>query len=238
MRQIRDRVGEIGDNEQLDRRRRYLNKHFVIDKVWRPRGDGRPGKEIAYRLIARKPKLYGLDAAISERDRAFVLRHGLCAMCGRTPLGHGVRLQVDHRIPQEWGGDNSLDNLQPLCEECNRGKKDLFASFRQYAAAIKEAIGHSLPQVRAGEFLKAVNPEWVRSDVLDMVVSPPHDFQEDWQRRVREIRDIGWDYEVMKRREDGRMRSYYRLTKSAPWPAPEAMRSAITKRRRSLAKVG
>jgi 5-methylcytosine-specific restriction endonuclease McrA len=239
MQQIRDRVGGgLGDNEQLDRRRRNLNYHFVIEKVRRPRTDGRRGMETAYRLVAPKAKLTGLDAAISERDRAFVLRHGRCAMCGRTPLDDGVKLQVDHRVPREWGGDNSVDNLQPLCEECNRGKKNLFASLRPYAAAIKKAIGHEAPQVRAGEFLQAVYPEWVRSDILDMVVSPPHDFQEDWQRRVREIRDVGWDYEIKKRKEDRRMRSYYRLTKSAPWPPPRAMRAAFTKGRRSRPASG
>jgi 5-methylcytosine-specific restriction endonuclease McrA len=233
MRQIRDRVGGIGDNEQLGRRRRTLNKHFVIDRVTRPRTHGGRGRETAYRLVRRKPKLIGVDAAISERDRAFVLRHGRCAMCGRTPMDDGVKLQVDHRVPQEWGGDNSLDNLQPLCEECNRGKKNLFASLRPYADAIKKAIANEAPQIRGGEFLKAVYPEWVRSDILDMVVSPPHDFQEDWQRRVREIRDLGWDYEIRKGKEGRRIRSYYRLTKSAPWPPPNEMRAAITKGRRS-----
>jgi 5-methylcytosine-specific restriction endonuclease McrA len=238
MRQIRDRVGEIGDNEQLDRRRRALNRHFLIERIRRPRSDGRVGNETAYRLVATKPDLQGIDGAISERDRAFVLRHGRCAMCGRTPLEDGVKLQIDHRVPQEWGGDNSLENLQPLCEECNRGKKNLFASLRPYADAIKNAMAHDMPQVRAGEFLKAVHPEWVRSEVLDIVVSPPHDFQEDWQRRVREIRDVGWDYETKRRRENNRVRSYYRLTRSVSWPPPDAMRAAITKGRRSRTKIG
>src|SRR5262245_39924303 len=119
MREIREELAEIGTQEQLDRRRRELNRYFEIERV-------RVGTETRSRLVAQKARAADLDTGISERDRAAVLRLGLCAMCGRTPLVDGVRLQVDHKIPKEWGGDDSLENLQPLCEECNRGKKNLF----------------------------------------------------------------------------------------------------------------
>ncbi|HET8892546.1 MAG TPA: HNH endonuclease [Gaiellaceae bacterium] len=219
MQQIRERLGDVGQQEQLDRRRRELNRYFEIEHV-------RRGVETAYRLVREKPRVPESDLGISERDRAFVLRHGRCAMCGRTPLEDGIRLQVDHKIPREWGGTSALENLQPLCEECNRGKKNLFASYSEHSDAIREAIGRDTVHERIGELLKALDGEWVRSDVIDMVASPPGDYQEDWQRRIRELRDLGWDYETRKQRESGRVWSYYRVTRWEPWPSGN-IRAAI-----------
>jgi 5-methylcytosine-specific restriction endonuclease McrA len=211
MQEIRDRLGELGDQEQLDRRRRELNRYFVIERV-------RSGHETAYLLAAAKPRSVEAEVGMSERDRAAVLRHGRCAMCGRTPLDDGVRLQVDHKIPQEWGGTHALENLQPLCEECNRGKKAHFATYDEYAAQIKAAIGHDSVHMRIGELLKAFEGQPVRSDLLDMVASPPGDFQEDWQKRLRELRVLGWEITTSRRREDGRVRAYYLLVSARPWP--------------------
>lgn len=41
-----------------------------------------------------------------------------CVVCG------AVADTVDHRIPLARGGTNDLDNLQPMCKECNRRKRD------------------------------------------------------------------------------------------------------------------
>jgi hypothetical protein len=35
---------------------------------------------------------------------------------------------------------------------------------------------------------------------------------------MRDLRFIGWDYRFRKAREGGRVRTYYRLVKFAPWP--------------------
>jgi len=219
MREIRTRLSSIGTQEQLDRRRRELNRYFVIDKLG-------SGANTRYRLSGVKPRPGGVDLGISERDRAAVLRHGKCAMCGHTPLEDGVRLQVDHKIPKEWGGTDVVENLQPLCEECNRGKKNFFASYNDHSDAIRVAITHESVHVRIGELLEAMQGDWVRSDIIDLVASPPGDFQEDWHRRIRELRDLGWDYETRRKREDGRVRSYYRLIRSSPWPSGN-IRAAI-----------
>lgn len=139
-------------------------------------------------------------------------------MCGRTPLGDEIKLDVDHKLPQEWGGTNDIENLQPLCEECNNGKKDHFRTYDPYVDKIKRAASYDEPQRRIGElFLAFGTDEWIRSDVLEIVASAK-EYQEDWQRRMRDLRFIGWDYENRTKREGGRVRSYYRLTKSAPWP--------------------
>lgn len=227
MLQIRDLLGGVvTDQEQLDRRRRDLNRYFVIEKT-------RTGRDTYYRLVGRKPVSESATAGISERDRAAVLRHGRCAMCGRTPLDDGVRLQVDHKIPQEWGGTDDLENLQPLCEECNRGKKNLFASYSEYAATIKTAINHESVHMRIGELLKALAPAPVRSDVVDMVASPPGDYQEDWQKRLRELRTLGWVIETSRRREEDRVRAYYKLVHSEPWPTERTIRQELRLRERA-----
>lgn len=53
------------------------------------------------------------------------------------------------------------------------------------------------------------------------------EYQEDYQRRIRDLRFLGWDHETQKRHHEGaRVRTYYRLTREAPWPAN--IRAAIT----------
>lgn len=139
-------------------------------------------------------------------------------MCGRTPLTDKVRLVVDHKLPRAWGGTNDLENLQPLCEDCNGGKKDHFKTFDRYTDQIRQAATHDEPQRRIGELLLAFGPGvWIPSDLIGAVASAK-EFQDDWQRRLRDLRYIGWDYSHRNQRENGRVRSYYRLTRSAPWP--------------------
>src|SRR4051794_6483133 len=87
MLEMRERLeATLGTQEQLDRRRRDLNRSFVIERV-------RDGPSTGYRLVAQRPSTESGELGISERVRAQVLQYGRCAMCGRTPLEHGVLLQ-------------------------------------------------------------------------------------------------------------------------------------------------
>lgn len=63
---------------------------------------------------------------ISLKTRYKILRRdgNKCVKCGAT--ADHAELEVDHIIPVAQGGDNSFNNLQTLCWECNRGKKDRF----------------------------------------------------------------------------------------------------------------
>jgi 5-methylcytosine-specific restriction endonuclease McrA len=43
-----------------------------------------------------------------------------CVLCGRS--SGEVSLEVAHIIPFSQGGNNDLDNLQTLCQDCHRDK--------------------------------------------------------------------------------------------------------------------
>lgn len=223
MQEIRQRLGpELGSPEQLDRRKRELHPYFQIDRI-------RVGRLVRFRLSHAKARSESESVGISERVRSQVLQYGRCAMCGRTPLEHGVILQVDHKMPQAWGGTNDIENLQPLCEECNRGKKDHFRTIDEYGERIRAAGEHNEPHRRIGELLKDFHPDEVRSDIIEMVAHQQQ-FQEDWQKRTRELKELDWDFTTRRERDArGRVRVFYRLTKWTAWPSGN-IRAEITRR--------
>ncbi len=53
---------------------------------------------------------------ISQRDNS------ICQRCGRG-IADKVILHIDHKIPVEWGGKTTDENLWVLCSDCNLGKK-------------------------------------------------------------------------------------------------------------------
>ena len=124
-----------------------------------------------------------------------------------------------NKMPQEWGGTNKVENLQPLCEECNREEGKIFATFSEHAERIRHAIANDEPHRRIGELLKAFQGERVRTDLIGIVASAQQ-YQEDYQKRLRELRTLGWKIKVSRRVEDGRHRAYYTLVEAPPpWPA-------------------
>jgi len=215
--------GLAGEQEQLDRRKRDLHPIFTFEQV-------RDGNVVRHRLTGRKAKQTEARTGISAKTRAIVLQPNRCGMCGRTPLEDGVKLVVDHRIPLAWGGSSELENLWPLCEECNAGKKDHFKSFDADASAIRQAMGNEEPHRRIGELLKALEGQDVRSDLIGVVASAGR-YQEDWQKRLRELRTLGWTILTSRRFEEGRSWSYYRLEHWEPWPEGK-IRTEITRRER------
>jgi hypothetical protein len=82
------------------------------------------------------------------------------------------------------------------------------------------------PQRRIGELLVALRDEWVPSELIGVVASAK-EFQGDYERRLRDLRMLGWDYKVQRKGSQGaRTRVYYKLVRSAPWP--ESIRAALT----------
>lgn len=209
---------------QTDRRVRDMRRHFHLPAV-------QVGKYYYYKLMGRaEAEKGGVRKSISSRLRAEVLQSQRCAQCGRTPSGHHVVLVVDHKVPWSWGGTDDIGNLQPLCEECNSGKRDFYATYDRYADQIREASGHPEPHGRIGELLKSFSGEWVPSSLIEVVASLGQ-YQNDWQRRLRELRFLDWKI-ISKRKKDpdtGRINVWYRVEVWKPWPEG-SIRAEVTRR--------
>jgi hypothetical protein len=69
-------------------------------------------------------------AIISDDKRYDIMkRDGFkCCICGAKATD-GVRLEVDHIMPVSKGGKSTDDNLQTLCERCNKGKRDKYQQY-------------------------------------------------------------------------------------------------------------
>ena len=222
MSEIRETLGlETGEQEHLNRRMRELYGPCNIERSKR-------GTDGVYRLISLNENPHQDTSHISIKVRAWVLRDQRCAQCGRTPSEDGVKLHVDHITPQEWGGTDDQENLQALCADCNEGKKNLYSSYNKFGDKIKQAIGYDEPHRRIGELLKAFNGSPVPTELLEMVAKAKQ-YQDDWQKRMRELRELGWRYTFQRSRKGGRVKTFYTLDHWEPWPEGNIV-AAIRKR--------
>ena len=130
-----------------DRVLRSLRAHFDIAPVVR---DGVERYEL--RGWAPHHPATGRPA-LSLRRRAQALAPGFCAQCGRSPAKHGVVLEVDLRVPPEWGGTTDPENLWPLCDDCLEGKRQYLETYASYSEQIRHAASFDEPQRRIGELL-------------------------------------------------------------------------------------
>lgn len=199
---------------------RSLKAHFDIAEILRN------GSE-RYELRGWVPHHSATGMPVlSPRRRAQALAPSLCAQCGKSPLKDRVRLEVDLMVPPEWGGTTDPENLRPLCEECLDGKRQYLGTYLAYSEQIRHAATFNEPQRRIGELLLALQGEWVPSELIGIVASAK-EFQADYEKRTRELRMLGWEYKVRRAYDEGaRVRSYYQLVRSAPWP--ENIHAAIT----------
>jgi len=199
MRKLLDLGGE--EQQHLDRRMRDLDEEHEIERV---RSEG----AILYvykgpREVPRKREPIHRNV----RGQVLLRANGACAMCGRTIAKHGITLQIDHIIPVEWGGSSKIENLQALCEEDNAAKKAYFAGFDQ--ELMKKVFAFSKVHHRIGQLLIALQPGYVESFLLEAVAA-----QDDWQKRLRELRTLGWEIEVKKMKQpNGRVTSAYKVQK-------------------------
>jgi len=149
----------------------------------------------AYRLRSKNrghPRAQ--QAAITSKQRYRILHRdqSRCRRCGRTP-DDGVKLVVDHRIPRDWGGSNEDNNLWPLCEQCNQGKKAWESDVD--AAAMRRVLEERSAKGRLREYFRLRPNQILTKEELQIVAGIT-----DYQRRIRELRqeermDIRSNYE-------------------------------------------
>jgi 5-methylcytosine-specific restriction endonuclease McrA len=125
----------------------------------------------------------GERKAITEKLRYQVLSRDSfrCRACGRG-ADNGVKLQVDHIVPVDWGGTNDISNLLTLCEQCNRGKKS-------WVDAVPSQI---MQQIMAKQTvdsrIEALFDNFPNQDIPSSLIQVVSKGALDWQRALRRVR--------------------------------------------------
>lgn len=92
----------------------------------------------------RKRRAYKLDAGGSHTDAEwYALKQATgnkCLCCGAHESEK--KLTRDHVIPLIVGGTDNIDNIQPLCQQCNSRKAIYLIDYREKGLA--DAIGFHL----------------------------------------------------------------------------------------------
>ena len=68
-----------------------------------------------------------ISYSIEEKDYILSKSHRRCCKCGRALSRDDKMFTVDHFIPISKGGTNDIENLVPLCWDCNQLKSDYVA---------------------------------------------------------------------------------------------------------------
>lgn len=75
-------------------------------------------------------------------------------------------IDIDHRIPKRQGGTDDLWNLQPMCQSCNRRKKDnqsgLETATTMFQAATHGQLGKALGGMAKQKIKDAFGIKYVR----------------------------------------------------------------------------
>jgi hypothetical protein len=173
--EIRDLLGEEGKQEHVNRRVRELRAWYHVPLV--------KGRYVLKGELSAPIDTKG----ISGKLRAAVIHraHGKCQMCGKPAAADDGQLEADHKIPRSWGGETSEDNLWAICRQCNNGKRNFFASFDP--KLMSKIVATKSVYERIATVLKLNEGKPVASWLLEFVANV-NDFQEDWQKRLRELR--------------------------------------------------
>jgi hypothetical protein len=196
----------VGEQQHLDRRVRDLDAFYIIERK-------KSGQETLYVYVGEKET--PIDTApVDKTTRARILfrDNSQCKMCGRTVAEDKVKMHIDHRVPREWGGKTEDDNLWALCTECNEGKKNFFQTITD--RGVQQALLHGSIHKRIGELLKYHQGQPVHTSIIKIVAYTHND----WEKRLRELRELGWIINYQNKREKGRVQTYYTMKHWEPWP--------------------
>lgn len=102
---------------------RTIRNGIAYDKIINAPKIEKPFDYKEYKILAGK--FYKTDVWRKLRYEVLREQGGRCQLCGRSAKD-GVVLHVDHIIPlsKDFSKAFDKDNLQVLCEDCNRGKSN------------------------------------------------------------------------------------------------------------------
>lgn len=117
-----DELLKLTDQKYFDRRTRELRDQLGCDLESKYIADF---SGHAWRIKSEKlePPLDRNYLTQSQKNKLFEDHDSTCVTCG-LKVDAGIRgLQADHKIPLSRGGSNDLSNWQPMCNNCNVGKR-------------------------------------------------------------------------------------------------------------------
>lgn len=148
----------------FDRRVRELRDELGCDIE-----TGTVAGEHAYRLLSARLNVSNPRAYLSgtQKRQLFEAAKHKCSVCGRQ-FAAGVRgLQADHKIPLKRGGSHEDLNWQPLCVECNVGKRRACAgcelNCKQCPWAFPEKVGRRVMLTLPADIESAAQEQAARS---------------------------------------------------------------------------
>lgn len=101
-------------------RKEHYNQLRRINRVKNPNQN----RIICNRRRARLVNAFGNHTA-QEWESILNKYNHKCLRCGTTE-----RITIDHVLPLNKGGSNSIENIQPLCIYCNSSKQDAYEDYR------------------------------------------------------------------------------------------------------------
>lgn len=111
---------DLTNQKYFDRRIRELRDELGCDIETKHQGGEHSYRICSERMNSAKPREYLTE---TEKKALFARYNYTCQICGKR-LPPGVRgLQADHKVPLIRGGSHQASNWQPICNECNVGKR-------------------------------------------------------------------------------------------------------------------
>jgi 5-methylcytosine-specific restriction endonuclease McrA len=148
-----------------------------------------------YRLNSLKKRSTGKKRTqIDAKTRYRILQrdNSTCQRCGRT-VADGIKLDIDHKIPVDWGGSNDDNNLWSLCQECDIGKQAFFSDFD--SETMKTISNLPSGSTRLQEFIRRNYGKPIPVYLLQIISKT-----RDWTRELRRLRQDGhFDYRINRK---------------------------------------
>lgn len=113
---------DITGQKYFDRRTRELRDQMGCDleSSYREEFSGHAWRINSENLAPPQDRDYLTQ---TQKLRLFECNDYCCSTCG-LKINAGIRgLQADHKVPLSRGGTNNLENWQPMCNNCNVGKR-------------------------------------------------------------------------------------------------------------------